>query len=112
MSALALLGGKKAKGKPFPVWPYHDKNEEQALKEVLESRVWWRTLLPSAIITGIFYGALGVFSRFYFSDTIISDSKTYGTIGAIFGIMTWFIAVGAVIILGAVAGAVWEDRKN
>jgi dTDP-4-amino-4,6-dideoxygalactose transaminase len=43
MSALALLGGKKAKGKPFPVWPYYDKNEEQALKEVLESRVWWRT---------------------------------------------------------------------
>ena len=47
-----------------------------------------------------------------FSDTIVSDSKTYGTIGAIFGIMTWFIAIGAVIILGAVAGAVWEDRKN
>jgi len=26
--------------------------------------------------------------------------------------MTWFIAVGAVIILGAVAGAVWADRRN
>ncbi|MGA8149700.1 MAG: DegT/DnrJ/EryC1/StrS family aminotransferase [Terriglobales bacterium] len=43
MSALALLGGKKAKGKPFPVWPYYDKNEERVLQEVLESRVWWRT---------------------------------------------------------------------
>jgi dTDP-4-amino-4,6-dideoxygalactose transaminase len=43
MSELALLGGKKAKGKPFPVWPYYDTKEEQALKEVLESRVWWRT---------------------------------------------------------------------
>lgn len=43
MSALALLGGKKAKRKPFPVWPYYDSNEEHALKEVLESRVWWRT---------------------------------------------------------------------
>jgi dTDP-4-amino-4,6-dideoxygalactose transaminase len=43
MSTLALLGGKKAKGKAFPVWPYYDKNEEQALQEVLESRVWWRT---------------------------------------------------------------------
>ena len=47
-----------------------------------------------------------------FRETIISDSKTYGTIGAIFGIMTWFIAIGAVIILGAVAGAVWEERNN
>jgi len=43
MSALALLGGKKAKSKPFPVWPYYDKNEERALQEVLASRVWWRT---------------------------------------------------------------------
>jgi len=43
MSALALLGGNKAKTKAFPVWPFYDHNEERALKEVLESRVWWRT---------------------------------------------------------------------
>jgi len=88
---------------PFFWWTMHF---------LLADRVRWRTLLPSAIITGVFYGCLGVFSKFYFSETIISDSKTYGTIGAIFGIMTWFIAIGAVIILGAVAGVVWEDRKN
>jgi len=43
MSALALLGGTKAKSKPFPVWPYYDQSEERALREVLGSRVWWRT---------------------------------------------------------------------
>ncbi|MGA2413692.1 MAG: DegT/DnrJ/EryC1/StrS family aminotransferase [Candidatus Sulfotelmatobacter sp.] len=43
MSVLALLGGKKAKGKAFPLWPHYGKEEEQALQEVLESRVWWRT---------------------------------------------------------------------
>jgi len=88
---------------PFFWWTMHF---------LLASRVRWRTLLPPALITGVLYGGLGLFSRFYFSDTIISDSKTYGTIGAIFGIMTWFIAIGAVIILGAVAGAVWADRGN
>jgi membrane protein len=88
---------------PFFWWTMH---------VLLAGRAAWRTLLPSAVITGTFYGGLGVFSKFYFSGTIISDSKTYGTIGAIFGIMTWFIAIGAVIILGAVAGAVWEDRRN
>ena len=41
-----------------------------------------------------------------------SDSRTYGTIGAVFSILTWFIAIGAVIILGAVAGVVWEDRRT
>ena len=88
---------------PFIWWTMHF---------LLAGRIRWRALLPSAIITGIFYGGLGAFSKFYFSETIISDSKTYGTIGAIFAIMTWFIAIGAVIILGAVAGAVWEDRQN
>src|SRR5215470_13135782 len=43
MSALALLGGKRSKNKPFPVWPYFNNKEELALKEVLDSRVWWRT---------------------------------------------------------------------
>jgi 3-amino-5-hydroxybenzoate synthase len=43
MSALALLGGKKAKSKPFPMWPHFDEQERHALMEVLESRVWWRT---------------------------------------------------------------------
>ena len=43
MSELALLGGKKAKNKAFPLWPHYDNKEVQALKEVLESRVWWRT---------------------------------------------------------------------
>ncbi|HXP17855.1 MAG TPA: DegT/DnrJ/EryC1/StrS family aminotransferase [Terriglobales bacterium] len=43
MSALALLGGEKAKTKPFPIWPHYDEAEERALKQVLESRIWWRT---------------------------------------------------------------------
>ncbi len=43
MSALALLGGNKAKTRPIPLWPYYDQQEAQALKEVLESRIWWRT---------------------------------------------------------------------
>jgi membrane protein len=88
---------------PFVWWTMHF---------LLAGRVRWRRLLPSAIITGVFFGGLGVFSKFYFSETIVSDSKTYGIVGAIFGILTWFIAIGAVIILGAVAGAVWEDRRN
>ena len=43
MSTLALHGGKKTKGKPFPLWPQYDDHETRALNEVLESRVWWRT---------------------------------------------------------------------
>jgi membrane protein len=87
---------------PFFWWSMHF---------LLAGRVRWRKLAPSAILTGAFFAGLGVFSKFYFSSTIISDSKTYGSIGAVFSIMTWFVAIGAVLILGAVAGATWEDRK-
>jgi membrane protein len=87
---------------PFFWWTMHF---------LLAGRVPWRRLLPAAVFTGVFYAGLGVFSKFYFSSTITSDSHTYGTIGAILGILTWFVAIGAVIILGAVAGAVWADRK-
>ena len=43
MSTLALHGGKRTKGKPFPPWPQYDEHEKRALNEVLESCVWWRT---------------------------------------------------------------------
>ena len=43
MPNLALHGGAPAKSKPFPVWPIYDDLERDALNEVLESRVWWRT---------------------------------------------------------------------
>lgn len=43
METLALLGGKPAKASPFPAWPVYDQRERQALAEVLESRIWWRT---------------------------------------------------------------------
>jgi hypothetical protein len=59
---------------------------------LLACRVRWRRLLPSSIASGAFFAGLGVFSMFCFSSTIISDSKTYGTIGAVLSIMTWFIA--------------------
>ena len=43
MPKLAILGGSPAKTKPFPVWPIYDEREREALNEVLESGIWWRT---------------------------------------------------------------------
>ena len=59
-----------------------------------------------------FWIGLGVFAAFYFSTTIVDNSKTYGTIGVTFTLITWFIAMGSVIMLGAVVGAVWEKRRD
>jgi uncharacterized BrkB/YihY/UPF0761 family membrane protein len=55
---------------------------------------------------------LELFSAAYFSSAVVSDSRLYGTIGVVFSFMVWFIAIGAVIVLGTVAGATWNVRKR
>jgi membrane protein len=88
---------------PFVWWTMHF---------LLAGRVGWRRLFPSAVATGLFGAVFGVFSTLYFSSTIISDDRIYGPIGAVFDIVTWLVGIGAVIILGAVAGVVWQDRRE
>ena len=78
---------------------------------LLAGRVPWRRL-TAAILTALLWIGLEVFSSVYFSPAIISDSRLYGTIGVVFTLLTWFIAIGAVIVLGAVAGATWDQRKG
>jgi membrane protein len=78
---------------------------------LLAGRASWREVRPAAVATALFWIGLGVFAAFYFSSTIVDDSKTYGTIGVTFTLVTWFIAMGAVLTLGAVVGAVWARRR-
>ena len=79
---------------------------------LLAGREAWRRLRPAAIATALLWIGFGVFSSFYFSESIVSDGKLYGSIGIVFDIVSWFIAVGAVITLGAVAGVIWETRRK
>jgi membrane protein len=79
---------------------------------LLGGREPWRRVRPAAIATAFFWVGLGVFAAFYFSSTVVDDSKTYGPIGVTFTLVSWFIAMGAVLTLGAVAGAVWVKRRT
>lgn len=83
-----------------------------SLHFLLGGREPWRRLRPAAIATGIMWLGLSIFAAFYFSSTIVADSKTYGTIGAAFTLAWWFVAMGAVLTLGAVVGAVWGRRRR
>jgi membrane protein len=47
-----------------------------------------------------------------FSETVITDDKKYGPIGVTFGFLSYFIAVGVVIILGAVIGVFWRETRG
>ena len=65
---------------------------------LLAGRVSWRVLLRPAILTALLWIGLELFSSVYFSEAIISDSNLYGTIGVVFSLMIWFMAIGAVIV--------------
>lgn len=77
---------------------------------LLSDRVPWRQLVGPAVATSLFWIGLGVFSSFFFSKTVVGDYREYGQIGIVFALMSWLIAIGVVIILGAVVGMVWKDR--
>lgn len=79
---------------------------------LLAGRVPWRQLLPSALGVAVLWIFLELFADLYFSSTIVSDSRTYGTIGVVFSLMTWFIAVGAVVVLGTVLGKMLGSARQ
>lgn len=79
---------------------------------LLAGRVRWRSLLRPAFVSGLLWLTFALFSSIYFSSTLISEHKLYGTIGVVFILMSWFIAIGAVIVFGAACGAVWQERAT
>jgi membrane protein len=79
---------------------------------LLAGRESWTRVAPSAVATAAFWMGLGLFASFYLSSTLVSDSRLYGEIGVVFTLVTWFIAMGAVITLGAVVGVVRHRRTQ
>jgi len=79
---------------------------------LLAGRLGWRKLFPSALATGICWLGMVIVFRLTLSSTITSDYNKYGSIGVVFAIMTLLIAIGVVIMLGALAGVLWRERHE
>jgi membrane protein len=75
-------------------------------------RVSWRELFPCAVATGVFWLGMEIVFSFTFSGIVTSDQQKYGAIGVVFGLMSWLIAIGVVVILGAVVGVMWRERHS
>jgi membrane protein len=77
---------------------------------LLGGKLRWGELFPSALATGICFLGMEVVFRLTLSSTIVSDYKKYGAVGVVFAIMSLLIALGVVIMLGALLGIVWRER--
>ena len=78
---------------------------------LLAGRISWRALFPAACATGVLYLAMQAVFSLVFSAMVISSEHTYGPIGTIFAVLSYLIAIGVVVILGAVAGRAWHERS-
>ena len=79
---------------------------------LLGGRRGWRELFPSALATGICWLGMVLAFRLTISGTITAQYDRYGSIGVVFVIMSLLIAVGVVIMLGAVLGLAWQERRG
>jgi membrane protein len=77
---------------------------------LLAGRIPWRRLLPPAVATGAFWLGMEAFFAVTFSGMVTSNDQRYGPIGTMFALMSYLIAIGVVVILGAVTGLVWQER--
>lgn len=77
---------------------------------LLARRISWGYLLPAAVATAVFWVGMEAVFSVVFSGMVISNDEKYGPIGIVFSLLSWLIAIGVVIILGAVVGIVLQER--
>jgi membrane protein len=72
-------------------------------------RVDRRALRATAALTAVGMTGLGIASVIYMPASIASSAATFGSIGIAIAIVSWLIAAGFVLVVGAAFGAVLAD---
>jgi membrane protein len=83
-----------------------------SLHVLLLGRVGWRELFPAGLATSLCLTGLAVFSALLFSSQIVSSDRDYGSIGVVMVLLSYLIAIGVCLHLGAVIGRAWNDRST
>ena len=73
---------------------------------LLGSRVPWPPLLPVAVLSALAMTTLSVTARLYMPTALNRSLATYGSLGSVFTLLSWLIAIRAVLTFTITAGAV------
>ncbi|MER5436558.1 YhjD/YihY/BrkB family envelope integrity protein [Streptomyces sp. NPDC002588] len=73
---------------------------------LLASRVPWPSLLPGALLTGAALSVLTTTATLYVPRALNHSLAKYGSLGAVFTLLSWLITLCVVITLCVTAGAV------
>ncbi|MFJ5778946.1 YhjD/YihY/BrkB family envelope integrity protein [Streptomyces sp. NPDC093094] len=83
---------------------------------LLAARVPWLPLLPGALLTGAALCVLTCTAPLYMSQALDHSLEKYGSLGAVFTLLSWLITLCVVVTLCITAGAVvarepWAVRR-
>jgi membrane protein len=73
---------------------------------LLDKRVEWHRLLPTALLTSIGMTGLSIGSVVYMPDAIAESAARYGSIGIAISLVSWLVGTGFVLVACAAVGAV------
>lgn len=73
---------------------------------LLGARVPWLPLLPGALLSALAMTALSMTARLYMPTALNRSLATYGSLGSVFTLLSWLIAICVVLTFTITAGAV------
>ena len=73
---------------------------------LLSKRIGWLPLLPGAVLTALAMTALAVTARIYMPIALNRSLATYGSLGSVFTLLSWLIAICAALTFTLTVGAV------
>jgi membrane protein len=73
---------------------------------LLDGRVPWRRLLPTALLTSVGMTGLSIGSVIYMPEAFADSADRYGSIGIAIALVSWLVGIGFVLTVCAALGAV------
>lgn len=71
---------------------------------MLRGEVRWRPLLPGAVVTGIGLLAYALTANFWMPRMVESNAAQFGFFGVSLAIVSWFVGIAFVVVVGAALG--------
>jgi membrane protein len=79
---------------------------------MLNGQVRWRALLASGVVTGVALNLYAFSASVWMPNTVAKDQHQFGFFGVALALVSWFTGAGALILLGACAGATLIDEDG
>lgn len=79
---------------------------------LLDGRVHWRRLLPTAVVASLCGAAYSSASTIYMPRMMETNSERYGLFGVTLALVGWLLAVSLILVMATVVGAEFDRSQG